>query len=210
VYRPCRVFGQAAGPFLLPPLPYPEDALAPVISARTISFHYGKHHAAYVANLNKAVQGTDFAEKSLDDVVKATAADPNRVGIFNNAAQDWNHSFYWRSMRPNGGGLPSGAIADRIKDSFGDYSNFRQQFVTAAVTQFGSGWAWLVQDPGGKLIVVKTSNADTPMAHGMNCLLTCDVWEHAYYLDYQNRRPDHVKDWLEKLANWSFAEKNLG
>ena len=170
VYRPCRVFGQAAGPFLLPPLPYPEDALAPVISARTISFHYGKHHAAYVANLNKAVQGTDLAEKSLDDIVKATAADPNRVGIFNNAAQDWNHTFYWRSMRPNGGGPPSGAIADRIKDSFGDYANFRQQFVTAAVTQFGSGWAWLVQDPGGKLIVVKTSNADTPMAHGMNCL----------------------------------------
>ena len=209
VYRPCRVFGQAAGPFLLPPLPYPEDALAPVISARTISFHYGKHHAAYVANLNKAVAGTDLAEKSLDDIVKATAADPNRVGIFNNAAQDWNHTFYWRSMRPNGGGLPSGAIADRIKDSFGDYRNFRQQFVTAAVTQFGSGWAWLVQDPGGKLIVVKTSNADTPMAHGMNCLLTCDVWEHAYYLDYQNRRPDYVNAWLDKLVNWEFASQRL-
>jgi Fe-Mn family superoxide dismutase len=146
VSRPRRAFSQTSGPFSLPPLPYPDDALAPVISSTTIGFHYGKHHRAYVDNLNKAIGGTELANKSLEDIVKATAADPSRVAIFNNAAQDWNHTFYWSSMRPNGGGTPSGAIADRIKDSFGDYAKFRQGFVDAAVTQFGSGWAWLVQD----------------------------------------------------------------
>jgi superoxide dismutase, Fe-Mn family len=204
-----RALAQADGPFSLPPLPYPEDALAPVISATTIGFHYGKHHRAYVDNLNKAVADTDFAHKSLDDIVKATANDPARVGIFNNAAQDWNHTFYWNSMRPNGGGVPTGTIADHIKDSFGDFAKFRQEFATAAVTQFGSGWAWLVQDQDKKLKVVKTANADTPMAHGIACLLTCDIWEHAYYLDYQNRRPDYVNAWLDKLANWDFAAHQL-
>ena len=172
------VFAQATAPFSLPP-PYPEDVLAPVISSTTIGFHYGKHHRAYVDNLNKAIEGTDLAGKSLEDIVKATAGDPARVGVFNNAAQDWNHTFYWSSMRPNGGGAPTGPIADHIKDSFGDYAKFHQEFATAAVTQFGSGWAWLVQDRDRKLKVVKTANADTPMARGLTCLLTCDVWEHA-------------------------------
>ena len=206
---PWHGFAQATGPLLLPPLPYPDDALVPVISATTIGFHYGKHHRAYVDNLNKAVADTDFAHKSLDDIVKATAADPDRVAIFNNAAQDWNHTFYWNSMRPNGGGAPAGTIADHIKDSFGDYAKFRQEFMTAAVTQFGSGWAWLVQDQDKKLKVMKTANADTPMARGITCLLTCDVWEHAYYLDYQNRRPDYVNAWLDKLVNWDFAARHL-
>jgi superoxide dismutase, Fe-Mn family len=200
---------QASGPFSLPPLPYPEDALAPVISSTTIGFHYGKHHRAYVDNLNKAIEGTDLTSKSLEDIVKATAGDPGRIAVFNNAAQDWNHIFYWNSMRPNGGGAPTGAIADRIKDSFGDYAKFREAFATAAVTQFGSGWAWLVQDRDKKLQVMKTSNADTPMARGVTCLLTCDVWEHAYYLDYQNRRPDYVNAWLDKLVNWDFASRQL-
>ena len=168
-------FAQASGPFALPPLPYPEDALAPVISSKTIGFHYGKHHSAYVANLNKAIEGTELTGKSLEDIVKVTADDPKRVAIFNNAAQDWNHTFYWNSMRPNGGAQPNGAIADRIKDAFGDYAKFRQEFVNAAVSQFGSGWAWLVQDQDKELKVVKTANADTPMARRMNCLLTCDV-----------------------------------
>jgi Fe-Mn family superoxide dismutase len=207
--RTRRTRAQASGLFALPPLPYPEEALAPVISGRTIGFHYGKHHRAYVDNLNKAVAGTDLAHRSLDDIVKATAGDPARVAIFHNAAQDWNHTFYWNSMRPNGGGTPTGIIADHIKDSFGDYAKFRQEFVTAAVTQFGSGWAWLVQDQDKKLKVVKTANADTPMARGLTCLLTCDVWEHAYYLDYQNRRPDYVNAWLDKLANWDFAAHQL-
>jgi superoxide dismutase, Fe-Mn family len=204
-----RVLAQAAGQFSLPPLPYPETALAPTITTNTISFHYGKHHQAYVDNLNKLVAGTDFAGKSLEDVVKAAKADPSKVAIFNNAAQDWNHTFYWNSMNPKGGGAPSGAIADRIKDAFGDYPTFRKQFLDAATTQFGSGWAWLVVGSDKKLQVVKTGNADTPMAQGTTCLLTCDVWEHAYYLDYQNRRADYVNAWLDKLVNWDFAEKQL-
>lgn len=204
-----RGFSQVAGPFSLPPLPYPDDALAPVISATTMGFHYGKHHRAYVDNLNKAVDGTDLASRRLEEVIKATAGDPSRVGIFNNAAQDWNHTFYWNSMRPKGGGEPSGAIADHIKDAFGEYAKFRQEFANAAVTQFASGWAWLVQDQDNKLKVVKTANADTPITHGMKCLLTCDVWEHAYYLDYQNRRSDYVNAWLDKLVNWDFASQRL-
>jgi Fe-Mn family superoxide dismutase len=204
-----RANSQAAGPFSLPPLPYADNALTPVISSTTIGFHYGKHHRAYVDNLNKAVEGTDLASKPLEEIVKATATDPARVAIFNNAAQDWNHTFYWSSMRPNGGGTPSGTIADRIKDAFGDYAKFREEFANAAVTQFGSGWAWLVEDQDKKLKVLKTANADTPMARGMNCLLTCDVWEHAYYLDYQNRRPDYVNAWLDKLVNWDFVSLRL-
>ena len=200
---------QNGATFLLPPLPYPEEALAPVISGTTMGFHYGKHHRIYVDNLNRLVAGSDLAGKSLEDVVKATAGDPDRIATFNNAAQDWNHTFYWNSMRPNGGGAPSGPLADRVKNSFGDYAQFRQEFAAAAVGQFGSGWAWLVQDPGKKLKIVKTGNADTPMAKGTNCLLTCDVWEHAYYLDYQNRRPDYVNAWLDKLVNWDFAAQHL-
>jgi Fe-Mn family superoxide dismutase len=200
---------QAGAPFLLPPLPYPENALAPVISTTTIGFHYGKHHRGYIDNLNKAIAGSALMGKSLEEVVKATVADPNRVAIFNNAAQSWNHAFYWNSMRPGGGGTPTGAVGDRIRQSFGAYEKFRQEFATAAITQFGSGWAWLVQDPDKKLKVVKTGNADTPMARGTTCLLACDVWEHAYYLDYQNRRADYVNAWLDKLVNWEFAARQL-
>jgi Fe-Mn family superoxide dismutase len=203
-------FTQASGPFSLTPLPYPEDALAPVISPTTIGFHYGKHHKAYVDNLNKLITGSDLTDKPLEQIVKTTAGDTARMAVFNNAAQDWNHIFYWSSMRPNGGGTPTGAIADRIKDSFGDYGKFREEFANAAITQFGIGWAWLVLGEDKKLKVVKTANADTPMARGTTCLLTCDVWEHAYYLDYQNRRPDYVNAWLDKLVNWDFAARQLG
>jgi Fe-Mn family superoxide dismutase len=205
-----RYASAQTGPsFTLAPLPYAEDALAPVISANTIGFHYGKHHKAYVDNLNKAIEGTTFVGQPLEEIIKTTLINPNRTAIYNNAAQAWNHAFYWNSMRPKGGGEPSGAIADRIKDAFGDYAKFRQEFVAAAIGQFGSGWAWLVQDKDKKLKVLKTANADTPMAQGMTCLLTCDVWEHAYYLDYQNRRPDYVNAWLDKLVNWEFAASHL-
>ena len=203
-----RAFSQVAA-FPLQPLPYAEDALVPVISANTIGFHYGKHHRTYVDNLNKLLEGSDLIGKPLEEIVKATRGDAARVALFNNAAQDWNHTFYWNSMRPGGGGAPSGALADRIKDSFGDYTKFRQEFFTAATTQFGSGWAWLTQGADKKLQIVKTANADTPMAQGTTCLLTCDVWEHAYYLDYQNRRADYINAWLDKLANWEFASRQL-
>jgi Fe-Mn family superoxide dismutase len=203
------VLSQAKGPFSLPPLPYAEDALAPVISSTTVGFHYGSHHRAYVDNLNKAVEGTDFKNKTLEDTIKETYGDRRRAALYNNAAQAWNHTLYWKSMRPNGGGAPVGVIADRIKDSFGDYGKFRQEFTTAAAAQFGSGWVWLVQGQGKKLVVLKTANADTPLVRGATCLLTCDVWEHAYYLDYQSRRLDYVNAWLDKLVNWEFAAQQL-
>jgi superoxide dismutase, Fe-Mn family len=200
---------QTAGPFSLPPLPYPEDALSPVISSTTIGFHYGKHHKAYVGNLNKAVEGTELRDKPLEDIIKTTFGDSGRTAIYNNAAQAWNHTFYWNSMRPNGGGAPTGALADHLKDAFGDYTKFRQEFGAVANSQFGSGWIWLAQGPGKKLVILKTSNADTPIVKGTTCLLTCDVWEHAYYLDYQNRRLDYVNAWLDKLVNWEFASRQL-
>lgn len=197
-----------AGPFTLPPLPYGDDALSPAISANTISFHYSKHHQGYINNLNKLVAGTPFADQPLDAVVKATAGQADQVAIFNNAAQVWNHNFYWNSLRPQGGGKPSGILAELINQSFGDYNTFKAEFAKAATSQFGSGWAWLVKD-GDKLIVTKTGNADTPIAHGQQPLLTIDVWEHAYYLDYQNRRADYVTAVLENLINWEFAAQNL-
>jgi superoxide dismutase, Fe-Mn family len=202
-------FAETTGPFSLPPLPYAEDALAPVISTTTIGFHYGKHHKAYVDNLNKAVDGTELKDKSLEDVVKAAFGDRRQAAIYNNAAQAWNHTFYWNSMQPNGGGPPTGVIADLVKDSFGDYTRFRQEFATAAITQLGSGWIWLAQGPGKKLVILKTANVDTPIVRGTTCLLTCDVWEHAYYLDYQNKRLDYVNAWLDKLVNWEFASQQL-
>lgn len=195
--------------FTLPKLPYADDALAPVISAQTISFHYGKHHKAYVDKLNELAAGTPYAEMSLEDVVKKSAKDDKAKKIFNNAAQIWNHTFYWDSMSPKAG-APSGKIKSALDDSFGGVDEFKKAFKQAAVDQFGSGWAWLVKGKDGKLKIETTSNADTPMAHGGTPLLVADVWEHAYYLDFQNRRPDHVGAWLDKLANWSFAEKNLG
>ena len=192
----------------LPALPYGLDALEPNISRSTLEFHHGKHHAAYVTNLNNLVAGTDLEDKSLEDTITAVAGDAGKAGVFNNAAQVWNHSFYWQCMKPGGGGLPTGALAEKINADFGSYEAFVEQFKTAGATQFGSGWAWLVLD-GGTLKVTKTANADLPLAHGQKALLTMDVWEHAYYLDYQNRRPDYMTTFLEKLVNWDFVAANL-
>lgn len=188
----------------LPALPYSDDALSPCISANTISFHYGKHHQAYVTNLNKLIQGTEFENVDLVTIIKKSNGP-----IFNNAAQVWNHSFYWNSMKKNGGGAPSGKIASKINEAFGSFEKFKEEFTTAATTQFGSGWAWLVVDTSGKLKITKTGNAETPLTTTDKPLLTIDVWEHAYYLDYQNRRPDYIKDFIEKLINWEFVEGNL-
>jgi Fe-Mn family superoxide dismutase len=193
----------------LPALPYAEDALAPVISAQTVGFHYHKHHRGYVDNLNKLVARTPLAGASLEEIVLRTAGDPERVGVFNNAGQAWNHAFYWRSLRPGGGGRPPAALLQRLEADFGDFGRFKQALAAAANGQFGSGWAWLVQDQG-KLQVAHTPNAEAPTIRGQKPLLTIDVWEHAYYLDYQNRRPDHVNAVIEKLLNWEFAVANLG
>jgi Fe-Mn family superoxide dismutase len=199
---------RAASPIVLPALPYPENALEPVISANTIGFHYGKHHRAYVDNLNKLTAGTEFADMSLEQIVTATAGKADKVAIFNNAAQTWNHTFYWRSVRPKGGGEPPATLKQKMEASFGSVEACKRELANAAVTQFASGWAWLVQD-GDKVRVVKTGNADTPMTQGLKPLLTIDVWEHAYYLDYQNRRADYVNALIDKLANWEFAAQNL-
>lgn len=199
---------RAASPHVLPPLPYGEAALEPVISARTVGFHYGKHHLGYVNNLNKLVAGTDLAEMSLERIILATAGVAEKTAVFNNAAQVWNHTFYWAGMRPHGGGKPGGALVERIEADFGGFESLRKQLAAAALGQFGSGWAWLVLD-AGKLKVVKTGNADNPLTQGMKPLLTLDVWEHAYYLDYQNRRGDYIDAVLAKLVNWDFVAENL-
>jgi len=203
-----RLARAASGPFTLPPLPYPENALSPAISAQTVGFHYGKHHQGYVNKLNELVVGTPLADQPLEAVIKATAGQADQTAMFNNAAQVWNHTFYWNSLRPQGGGKPDGALAGMIEKSFGGFEPFKAEFAKAAASQFGSGWAWLVKD-GDKLIVTRTGNADTPIAHGQKPLLTIDVWEHAYYLDYQNRRADYVAAVLDKLINWEFAAQNL-
>jgi len=192
----------------LPPLPWPDNALDPVISANTISFHYGKHHKAYVDNLNKLLPGSEFEGQPLEAIVKATAGKPDKAPFFNNAGQVWNHNFYWKCLKPNGGGMPKGDLADKINAAFGSYDNFKKEFANTCVTQFGSGWGWLVAEAGA-VKLVKTANADTPMTKGQTALLTIDVWEHAYYLDYQNRRPDHVNAVIDKLLNWDFAADNL-
>jgi Fe-Mn family superoxide dismutase len=197
-----------AQPFSLPPLPFAEGALAPVISAQTIGFHYGKHHKTYVETLNKLVAGTELEGQSLEAIIKATAGKADKSGIFNNAAQTWNHTFYWNSVKPNGGGPARGALGKKIDAAFGSYDKFKSAFAEAAVTQFGTGWAWLVAD-AGLLKVVKTGDAEDPLTKGQTPLLTIDVWEHAYYLDYQNRRPDYVKAVIDKLLNWDFAAENL-
>jgi Fe-Mn family superoxide dismutase len=194
---------------ILPELSYPKDALAPYLSEKTLDFHYGKHHNTYVVNVNKLIEGTDLANETLENIIKKTVGDSSKSGIFNNAAQVWNHTFYWHSMKPKGGGPPNGAIADKINADFGSYDKFAEEFKNAGITQFGSGWVWLIVK-NGKLEVMKTSNADTPIAHGLKPVLTMDVWEHAYYLDYQNRRADYVNAVLDKLINWDFAAKNLG
>ena len=188
----------------LPVLPYEKNALAPHISQQTIEYHYGKHHNAYVTNTNKLIEGTDLSNQDLENIIKKTSKDTSMSSIFNNAAQVWNHSFYWACMKPGGGGPPSGAIAERIASDFGSYEKFAEQFKNAGTTQFGSGWAWLILKDN-HLEIMKTSNADTPLAHGLQPLLTVDVWEHAYYLDYQNRRPDYLASFLEHLINWDFA-----
>ena len=192
----------------LPPLPYAQEALEPFVSAKTMSFHYGKHHQGYVDNLNKLVAGTPFEGRPLEETIRKTVNAVDQAAIFNNAAQVWNHTFFWHSMKPGGGGQPTGRLLDMIVETFGTFDAFKNAFATAAVGQFGSGWVWLVQE-GGKLKIVKTSNADTPIAHGQTALLTCDVWEHAYYLDYQNRRKDFVQAFLDHLANWEFAASQL-
>jgi len=194
--------------FELPPLPYDKSALEPHMSAKTLEFHHGKHHQAYVTNLNNLIKDTPFAGKSLEEIIKTTAKDESKAGVFNNAAQVWNHTFFWSSMKPSGGGAPSGDVGQAITKFFGGLDKFKEQFKTAAVGQFGSGWAWLVAEKG-ELKVVKTPNAVTPITSGQTPLITCDVWEHAYYLDYQNRRPDFVQTFLDKLVNWDFAARNL-
>lgn len=193
---------------VLPELPFPKESLEPYISAKTIEFHYGKHHNTYVMNTNKLIENTVLEKLNLEEIILKTYGDNLKIGIFNNAAQVWNHSFYWQCIKPNGGNVPSGKIAERINLDFGNYQKFVNEFKNAAVTQFGSGWAWLVLE-NNKLEIIKTSNADTPIAHNQKPLLTIDVWEHAYYLDYQNRRPDYVTNFIDKLINWDFVNSNL-
>ncbi|GJQ58982.1 MAG: superoxide dismutase [Candidatus Scalindua sp. AMX11] len=193
----------------IPELPFTKDALEPYISSKTLDFHYGKHHNAYVANTNKLLENHVLRDKTLEEIIESTAGDSSQVGLFNNAAQVWNHTFYWNSIKPKGGGKPTGKVADRINDDLGGYDKFVEAFQTAGAGQFGSGWAWLVENKDGKLEVTKTANADTPLAHGLKPVLTMDVWEHAYYLDYQNRRPDYMKGFIENLINWDFANSNI-
>jgi Fe-Mn family superoxide dismutase len=189
--------------FRLPELPYGQDALAPLISAETIEYHYGKHHQAYVNNLNKLTEGTDWAGKGLEEIIRGAEG-----GLFNNAAQVFNHTFYWNGMKPGGGGAPGGQVASAIDGAFGSFDTFKQQFTQAAATLFGSGWAWLVND-GGKLTITTTGNAGCPLREGKTPILTCDVWEHAYYIDYRNARPKYI-DAFWSLVNWDFVAKNLG
>lgn len=205
-----NIITERAAAFTLPPLPYADNALSPVISANTIGFHYGKHHKGYVDNLNNIAKGTKYENMSLEDVVLQSAKSKADTAIFNNSAQIWNHNFYWNSLKPNGGGMPSGKLAQKINESFGSFDNFKKQFADVTISQFGTGWGWLVADKKGKLSIVKTGDAEVPVTQGLKPLLTIDVWEHAYYLDYQNRRADHVKAVIDKLLNWEFAANNLG
>jgi Fe-Mn family superoxide dismutase len=201
------IIGKAAG-FELAALPYKEDALAPVISSNTIGFHFGKHHKGHVDNLNRLAKGTPYEALDLEKIVLLSAKKKD-AAVFNKAAQVWNHDFYWRSMRPNGGGKPSGKMLEKINESFGDWDSFRKAFAETTVSQFGTGWGWLVSDEKGKLSVVKTEDAEVPITRGLTPLLTIDVWEHAYYLDYQNRRAAYVDAVIDKLLNWDFAAKNI-
>jgi superoxide dismutase, Fe-Mn family len=206
--NPLTVPGTAV-PHILPALPYAENALEPVITAKTISFHYGKHHKTYMDNLNKLIAGTEYADLTLEKIITSTVGKLEKSALFNNAAQTWNHTFYWNSLKPNGGGEPPAALKQKIEAAFESVEACKKELASAAVSQFGSGWAWLVLD-GGVLKVVKTANADIPMTLGFTPLLTIDVWEHAYYLDYQNRRVDYANAVLDKLINWEFALQNAG
>ncbi|WP_392538393.1 superoxide dismutase [Fe] [Legionella sp. 227] len=189
--------------FTLPELPYAKNALEPHISSETLEYHYGKHHQAYVTNLNKLIPGTEFESMDLEEIIKKS-----KGGIFNNAAQVWNHTFYWHCLSPNGGGEPKGKLAEAINKHFESFSKFKELFTQTAITTFGSGWAWLVQDNAGALKIISTSNAGTPMTEGLTALMTCDVWEHAYYIDYRNARPDYVSAFWA-LVNWDFVASNL-
>lgn len=195
--------------FEQPPLPFAKDALEPYgMKAETFDYHYGKHHKAYVDNLNKMTEGTDLATLPLEEVIKVTYKDSSKQGVFNNAAQVWNHTFFWNCLTANGGGAPTGELAERINKDFGSFDKFKEEFTTAATTQFGSGWAWLVDD-NGTLKVTKTPNAVNPIAEGQKPLLTLDVWEHAYYIDFKNARPAFIANFLDKLVNWDFVAANL-
>ena len=194
--------------FELPPLPYDRTALEPHYSGETLDFHHGKHHNTYVVNLNKLIDGTGLANESLEDIIKGSARDPSKAGLFNNSAQIWNHTFFWNSMKPGGGGGPSGALAAAIDKDFGSLDGFKEAFAQAGATQFGSGWAWLVND-GGTLKVTKTPNAETPLTSSATPLITADVWEHAYYIDYRNARPKYLEVFLSNLINWDFASQNF-
>ncbi len=192
----------------LPPLPYDKNALEPYISAQTVEYHYGKHHNAYVVNTNNLIKESDLDNLSLEEIIKISSANPAQSGLFNNAAQVWNHSFYWHSHKCGGGGVPYGAVGQKIDSDFGSYEAFAKTFKEAAMGQFGSGWAWLVLE-NGILKIIRTSNADTPIAHGIKPLLCIDVWEHAYYLDYKNVRAEYVDNVINNLINWDFANSNL-
>ena len=200
----------AAPQFKLAPLPYEKNTLEPYISEKTLTFHYGKHHQGYVDTLNKLMKEKKLAGSSLEDVILMSSKDPELKTVFNNAAQDWNHTFYWQSMKAKGGGKPTGAILDLITKNFGSYEEFKKQFIDAGTKLFGSGWVWLVMDKDNTLKIVPSKDADLPLIHDQKALITCDIWEHAYYLDYQNRRKDYVEVFLDHLVNWDFANKNLG
>ena len=186
---------------ILPPLPYAVDALEPYISSNTLSFHHGKHHQTYITNLNNLIPNTPFAKQQLEDIIVQASSQPEYGGIFNNAAQVWNHTFYWESFKPNGGGEPTGELAEAINKSFGSFAEFKEKFTAAAATLFGAGWAWLVKNTDGNLQIVQESNAGNPLKNGLKPLLTCDVWEHAYYIDFQNRRPDYISGFWS-IINW--------
>lgn len=194
--------------FKLPDLPFDKDALEPKMSAETFNYHHGKHHKAYVEKANKAVEGTEFEGKSAEEIIRATAGKPDKAGIFNNVAQHWNHSFFWHCLTPNQGDMPA-ALKAKIEEDFGSVEAFKDEFKSAGGAQFGSGWAWLVQDQQGKLKITRTPNAENPLSEGLTPLMTCDVWEHAYYLDYQNARPDFLDTFLNELANWDFVAENM-
>lgn len=195
-------------PFILPELPYEKNALLPHITPETLDFHHGKHHNTYVVNLNKLLENHELKNKTLEEIIMISSKNPEMSGIFNNAAQIWNHSFYWHSMKPNGGGRPNPKLLAKIESDFGSFEQFITEFKNAGATQFGSGWAWLVLD-NNKLKIVKTANAAVPFTDGLKPLMTCDVWEHAYYIDFRNRRPDYITSFLESLINWDFVEQNL-
>ena len=194
--------------FELPKLDYTNSALSPIMSEQTLDLHHGKHHQTYITNLNNLIKDSGLENSSLEEIVKKTSADPSKIGIFNNAGQHWNHILFWKCMKPKGGGALPGKLEKRINSDFGSVDKFKEQFIQAGVTQFGSGWAWLAIDKG-KLVVTKTANASNPLVNNMKPILGCDVWEHSYYVDYRNRRPDYLKSFIENLVNWEFVESQL-